>query len=248
MDSLYQQDLAYVHASAFGDLARGAAPEVVRRLRSASVEVQQVLDIGCGAGPLSRELVDAGFSVTGIDPSADLLTLARQHVPEASFIQGSAYEVEFPPCQAVIALGEALTYHDQLEAADQLVASFFRGVSTVVPAGGLLIFDVIGLGEPALGGRSWRSGDDWAVLVETSENQSARSLLRTIETFRRVGDLYRRSRETHKVKLFDVPALCDELRSCGFCTEVANSYGAQALGPRRQAVFATRTAVVSPGS
>jgi SAM-dependent methyltransferase len=248
MNSLYQQDLAYVHASAFGELARGAAPEIVRRLRSANVGVQRVVDIGCGAGQLSRALVDAGFAVTGIDPSADLLTIASEHVPEASFVQGLAYEVELPASQAVIALGEPLTYHDQLETADKLLLNFFRRVSTVIPAGGLLIFDVIGLGEPALGGRSWRTGDDWAVLVETSEDQSARSLVRTIETFRSVGDLYRRSRETHKVKLFDVPALCDQLRSCGFSIETANSYGAQPLGPRRQAVFATRTDAINPGN
>src|SRR5262249_53729402 len=204
--------------------------------------------IGCGAGPLSRALVGAGFAVTGIDPSADLLTVARQHVAEASFVQGSVYEVELPGCEAVIALGEPLTYHDRLEAADQLVSNFFRRVSRVVPAGGLLIFDVIGLGEPALGGRSWRSGDDWAVLVETAEDQSARSLVRTVETFRRVGDLYRRRREMHSVRLFDVPVLCDELRVCGFSTEVANSYGEQPLGPRRQAIFATRTVAINPGN
>ena len=35
MQSLYQQDLAYIHAAAFGEVARGAAPEIVRLLQSA---------------------------------------------------------------------------------------------------------------------------------------------------------------------------------------------------------------------
>jgi hypothetical protein len=30
---------------------------------------------------------------------------------------------------------------------------------------GVLIFDVIGLGEPSLAGRTWSSGDDWGQIV-----------------------------------------------------------------------------------
>jgi hypothetical protein len=34
MEPLYREDLAYIHAAAFSELARGAAPEIVRRLKS----------------------------------------------------------------------------------------------------------------------------------------------------------------------------------------------------------------------
>ena len=45
-----------------------------------------VLDAGCGAGiPVAKELVEAGFAVTGIDLSSTMLELARHHVPEATF-------------------------------------------------------------------------------------------------------------------------------------------------------------------
>jgi len=46
---LYQADLAYVHATAFETLARGAAREIVRRLRSSSVDIHKIMDVGCGA-------------------------------------------------------------------------------------------------------------------------------------------------------------------------------------------------------
>ena len=104
------------------------------------------------------------------------------------------------------------------------------------------MFDVIGLGEPSLAGRTWSSGEDWAVLVETIENQADRTLIRDIETFRRVAELYRRSHEVHRVRLFDIRRLCDQLASYGFATETARSYGAQQLPPRRHALFATRLA------
>ena len=93
MEPPYQCDLAYVHAAAFEMLARGAAGEIVRRLRSSRAQVRKVLDVGCGAGPLTRALVDAGFDATGLDTSAELLKLARARVPQAHFIQASVYDL-----------------------------------------------------------------------------------------------------------------------------------------------------------
>jgi len=237
---LYQRDLAYVHAEAFETVARGAAIEIVRRLQSAPIRIQKVLDVGCGAGPLTRHLVDAGFEVTAIDPSAEMLELARANSPSSRFVCASAYEMPTQGYDAIIALGEPLTYHADSSDADGLLSDFLERVAGDLPPGGLLVFDLIGLGEPSLNGRTWRSGDDWAILVETTENQTERRLVRDIEIFRRVGKLYRRSLEVHQIRLFDVPMLCNRLASYGFSTETSPSYGNQQLPPRRHAFFATR--------
>jgi len=240
MQSLYQCDLAYVHATAFEMLARSAASEIVRRLQNSSAQVRRVMDVGCGAGPLTEALVAAGFDVTGIDTSADLLELARANVPTAQFVHASVYDVPIQGFDAVVALGEPLTYHPESTNADQVVSRFLQRVAEALPPGGMLIFDVIGLGEPSLASRTWRSGEDWAVLVETTENQAERTLVRNIETFRRVGEAYRRSHEMHRVRLFDVRWLCHQLASYGFAIETAQSYGEQQLPPRRHAFFARR--------
>jgi SAM-dependent methyltransferase len=239
MESQYQRDLAYVQAVAFGALALGAAADIVRRLRNSGAPVRRVIDVGCGAGPLTKALTEAGFDVTGIDTSAELLEIARANVPNARFLHASAYDVDIRGYDAVVAVGEPLTYHAEPAEADRLISHFFQRVAEALPTDGKLIFDVIGLGEPSLAGRTWRSGDGWAVLVETTEDQSERTLVRTIETFRRVGDLYRRSREIHAVRLFCVTKLYNQLTSFGFVTETAQSYGAQQLPPRRYAFFGT---------
>ncbi len=241
MGPLYQQDLAYIQAAAFGALARGAAPEIVRRLKCAPVPIRRVVDAGCGAGPLSAALVEAGFEVTGIDISAELLAIARNAAPGARFIQGSTYETPIPACEAIVALGEPLTYHAEDVDADARVGSFFRAASEVLPVGGgMLIFDVIELGGPSLATRYWSSGEDWAVLADTEEDHSSRTLVRSIETFRRVDEFYRRGSEVPRVRLFDTGTLLDQLAACGFSTETAQSYGGQPIGPRRRAFFSTR--------
>lgn len=240
MAHLYDCDLAYIHAVGFAHSAQRAAPEIVRRLNGASINVQRVVDVGCGAGPLSKALVEAGFGVTGIDVSKELLRLAREAVPSARFVNASAYDAEFGMCEAILAVNEPLTYHPEDADADELVGAFFRRAAEGLPAGGVLIFDVIECGDPPLAGRFWASGGDWAVLVETTEDQRQRVLTRDIETFRSVGDSYRRGREVHRVRLFDAAELSGRLADCGFAVETTLAYGEYPLPPRRRAFFATR--------
>ncbi|MBI4451637.1 class I SAM-dependent methyltransferase [Candidatus Woesearchaeota archaeon] len=51
-----------------------------------------VLDVGCGTGISSKPFVDAGCKVTGIDPCAPLLALAKG----ITAIQGTAENLPFP--------------------------------------------------------------------------------------------------------------------------------------------------------
>lgn len=240
MAGLYEADLAYIHAVGFETPARSAAPEITRRLRSAPAEVRHVVDAGCGSGALTAALVAAGFEVTGIDASAELLALARTAVPAARFVQASMYEADLPQCEAIVAVGEPLTYHSEPANADALVESFFRKAASTLPPGGVFVFDIIEPGQPSLAGRRWASADDWAVLSETTEDLPSRTLARYIETFRAVNGLYRRGREVHRVRLFDAEALSRQLETCGFAVETGSGYGGAALPPRRRAFFCTR--------
>lgn len=239
MGSLYQEDLAFIQASGFADFAFGAAPEIKRLLRSAAAPIRRVCDVGCGAGPLTAALLEAGFEVTGIDVSDELLNIARTSCPRAKLIHGSIYEQAIPQCEAILAVGEPLTYHET-DGAEERLGGFFQRASEVLPSGGVLMFDLIEPGEPSLAGRFWRAGEDWAVLSETQEDQSARNLVRKIETFRKLGDLYRRGSEMHRVRLFDRGEVCEWLVRAGFSVRTANAYGDFQLPMRRRVFFCTR--------
>jgi SAM-dependent methyltransferase len=68
---------------------------------------RRVLDAGCGAGRLSAWLVEQGAEVVGVDASPEMIRLARERAPGASF--------------SVADLGERLPYGD--DSFDLAVAS-----------------------------------------------------------------------------------------------------------------------------
>lgn len=62
----------------------------------------RVVDLGCGSGALTQELAARGYDVVGIDPSPEMLALAKQSHPELCFQSGSALDFSLPsPADAI---------------------------------------------------------------------------------------------------------------------------------------------------
>jgi SAM-dependent methyltransferase len=55
----------------------------------------KILDAGCGTGVVASRLVDRGYEVTGLDPSAGMLDHLRSRDPRVNAVQGSATELPF---------------------------------------------------------------------------------------------------------------------------------------------------------
>ena len=83
-------------------------------------------------------------------------------------------------------------------------------------------------------------GDDWALLLETEEDPKAAVLTRRITTFRRVGRLYRRGDEVHRLRLYQGADLVLTLEGLGFRTRLQRCYGKFQLPPGLVAIMARK--------
>ncbi|GAA4583043.1 class I SAM-dependent methyltransferase [Planotetraspora phitsanulokensis] len=64
---------------------------LIKQLRPGS----RVLDVGCGTGaPSAQQFAQAGCDVTGIDISPVMLEIARQNVPEGTFLELDVLELD----------------------------------------------------------------------------------------------------------------------------------------------------------
>jgi SAM-dependent methyltransferase len=237
--SAYDEDLAYIHDVGYDFHARGLAPALLRLLKSIPAG-SVVVDLGCGSGIWAMQLAESGFHPVGVDYSAAMIAMASRRLPGGEFHVGSFLDFELPPCGAITALGEVVCYQFDRENNRQALARLFRRAYEALLPGGLFIFDVV---EPGLDrGRlpTWRTGDDWACLVAYQCDERRKQLTRQITTFRKVGDLYRRGHEAHRVRLYDARDVGGLLRQAGFRVRTTRRFGKYPLLPHRAGFIARK--------
>ena len=226
MEGFYEQDLAAIHAEGFGALGAAAA-EVVADALGEEIAGARVADIGCGAGALAAPLSSAGAEVWGLDISPALLEIARRRAPRARFRQGSLYELEIPPVEAVCAIGEVVNYMADARAGAAALRRFLEQAAASLRPGGLLLFDAAAPGRGS--SRSFTEGPSWA--VGSISEETDRLLVRTITTFREMEGGWRRTQEVHRLALLATDMVLDALEAAGFESEVLPGYGALSLPP-----------------
>ncbi len=67
-------------------------PDAVRE-RLPDVDGKHVLHLACGTGEATADLRTLGALVSGIDPSAEALAVARDRAPDAAFFQAELHEL-----------------------------------------------------------------------------------------------------------------------------------------------------------
>jgi SAM-dependent methyltransferase len=238
----YDEDLAYIHDVGFNFFALGAAPGLLAILRRAGLKDCTIVDLGCGTGLWARELSRAGYVVHGIDYSPSMLRIARRRVPGGTFQQGSVLQAHVPCCDAVTATGEVLNYQFDPACSWKKLCDLFRRVHDALNPGGLFAFD---FAEPGRGGGPGRrqkhfQGPDWALLLETEEDEPAQRLTRWITTFRKVGRSYRRAEEVHRLQLYRGGEVLAALRHLGFRARLVRGYGSFRFPLKIAAVIARK--------
>jgi SAM-dependent methyltransferase len=247
---LFSTDLAYIHDAGFGGFAERAAPEIIRilrqhgiRARAGSRDAVRIVEVGCGSGTLARHLVDAGYEVEGFDVSPAMLQLARRKVPEAKFRVRSLTDLKVPAGAAVVAIGEVITYVPARSSGGELppaLRRFFARVHDALEPNGLLIFDFIESAKRRTYRAKTKAGRGWVIAAHAELDDGGRVLTRRLVTIRRIGRQYRRSQESHRVRVYTRRAVARALAAAGFTATMSRSYGGYRLMAGDVAVIARK--------
>ncbi len=99
----------------------------------------RILDLCCGSGHVTKELVDRGYRVTGIDNSSELIEIARRLLPSAEFSVQDASDFRISePVDAALSTFDSLNH---IVESDRL-ARAFACTHASLKAGGLFVFDM----------------------------------------------------------------------------------------------------------
>ena len=234
----YQHDLALVHARGYGQHADRCAPGLLDLL--APVRGGLVLEVGCGAGALTRHLLAAGHRVIATDASAAMVSLARAALgPAVDVRRLTLPDDPLPAADAIVSVGHVISYLPDAAAVDRALVAMARALRP----GGVLAIDICDLefGRVRAGQDNFgRVGPDWAVVTEFS-TPAPDVFVRDITTFVPDGaGAWRRGSERHENVLVDTSLIPALLASYGVTATVRTSFGAAELPPGMRAVTGVR--------
>jgi SAM-dependent methyltransferase len=106
---------------------------------AAEIAATAVLDFGCGTGLVTSDLAERGYCMTGIDPSAEMLAVARRR-PEAgpiTWVHGDARTIGAPNADLAFMSGHVAQFFVTDDEWRDALAALHRGLRP----GGTLAFE-----------------------------------------------------------------------------------------------------------
>lgn len=100
----------------------------------ASVVDGPVLEVGCGTGLVTAELVKLGVDVSGLDLSPGMLEVARRQLPDVRFEVGSMLELPHPDGS----FGGVAAWYSTIHVPDDLLPAALAELARVLRPGGYL--------------------------------------------------------------------------------------------------------------
>jgi len=133
---IYDQMMSHVNYGRWADYIEAI-------IHKTGAEVDCVLDVGCGTGSFLREMRQRHWKVAGIDPSAQMLKVARKRLPNVPFREDGLPQLATvaPGEFAVITcLFDTMNYLPEIS----LVSAALDSVYQKLASPGLFIFDLVG--------------------------------------------------------------------------------------------------------
>lgn len=137
--SSYDEIAAMYHALWANSYMPAALPALERLFFCRMEPDARVLDVCCGSGHVTSNLVKRGFRVTGVDSSAALIKIARQELPQAELLVQDVRHLEVKgPYDGALSTFDSLNHILSLED----LHAVFSGVYAALGPGGLFVFDM----------------------------------------------------------------------------------------------------------
>ena len=203
-----------------------------------------VAECACGTGNLTWRLIKAGYSVTALDISEDMLLTAREKLRKMGlscpFVREDIRTLSLHrPVDAVVAACDGVNY--LTEGAEEFFAAAYRALKP----GGILLFDVSSDYKLryVLSGRTFGdTGADWGYVWENAMEPNSPLLEMELTCFVKQGTGYARFEETHWQRAYTKEELTKALERAGFVKiEVYEAFTRHAPGGRTERLqFAAR--------
>ncbi|TSB32802.1 class I SAM-dependent DNA methyltransferase [Streptomyces benahoarensis] len=228
---LYDRLVAYA-IDQWGESPRARMADFIEETWAARGQrVRRVLELCCGTGLMTEQLVRRGYQVTALDRSETMLALAKKRVGGSAALHRIELPAPLPTgADAVVCTAAALNYQPGAEPLGETL----RAVAEALPTGATFVFDLetAALLKGHWGNRIWAAdqGDVTFLWNFTSEPDTAYCDLRYTQFTRddAPAGTYTAAREVHRLYAFDHATVRDRAHAAGFArAEVFENYTAR---------------------
>ncbi|WP_461177563.1 class I SAM-dependent DNA methyltransferase [Virgibacillus ainsalahensis] len=182
--------------------------------------IKKIADLGCGTGEITMKLAEAGYNMTGVDYSEEMLTYAQQKASETNYsIQWICQDLR--EIQGLTNLDAAVSYCDVINyitAQDELKA-VFKSVASALKEGGMFLFDVHSMNyvEEKLKNHTFADvTDDASYIWFCTEGENTGEMYHDLTFFTLSGENYERFDEYHHQRTYPVEFFQRLLNESGF--------------------------------
>jgi SAM-dependent methyltransferase len=197
-----------------------------------------VLDLCCGSGRFAAYLSSAGYGVTGVDSSAELLAEASERAPRARLIRADMSDFRTGQrYDAAVCFYNALNHaRDESE-----LRRIFDNVASHIVDGGYFLFDVISETELSYwGGEEYVLSADMLYELTYSYLPATRTATCRVRVRSRQDPDYVEAEAISEQRPIDASVIRAALRSAGFCVVLVKEFRRRRDADGRLIVLAKR--------
>jgi SAM-dependent methyltransferase len=175
----------------------------------------RILDLCCGSGRFAAYLATAGYRVTGVDSSSELLAQAAERAPRVCLVRADMSEFQMAErCDAAVCFYNALNHaRDERE-----LRQIFGSVARHIARGGYFLFDIISESELSYwGGEEYVLSADMFYELKYSYVTTTSTATCRVRVRSRKEPGYIEAEASSEQRPIQVSVIRATLRSAGFC-------------------------------